>query len=259
LFDLHEESTLHPIIRTTLALPTVALATCLLSTASAHASTASIGHLRVRVVDLDLSDGITAAVSLKPGSTALQATRYDSGGPTDRLQTFATIAGATGPLSVGDSAATATALSWGGDMLSPGGWSGTASANIGPFIPDGGVRVDAKVFLNSFFTLTAHTMLVLTVDTATMSAPYYGDGFARADMFLTDSTYTNKFNSSSTAGPMQISFANVSGASTDGLFSVQLWAAIYAAATAPVPEPQSATLLLAGLAVVARLARRRQR
>jgi hypothetical protein len=239
-------------------LPAVTLATCLLGSAPAQASTASIQHLRVRVVDLDLSDGITAAVSLMPGTTALQATRYDATGPTDHLQTFATISGAAGPLSVGDSAATATALSSGGDMLSPGGWAGTAKANVGSLIPDGGVQVDAKVFLNSFFSLTAHTMLVVTADTTGLAVTNPGGGFARADMFLTDSTYAHQFNSSSTTGPLQISFANISGASTDGFFTVQLWAEAAAAASAPIPEPQTAALLLAGLAVLGRLSRRRR-
>lgn len=60
------------------------------------------------------------------------------------------------------------------------------------------------------------------------------------------------------AGRLSVSYANTADASADGIFLAKLSASGYSVAAAPVPEPQSAALLLGGLALLA-LGRRRAR
>ena len=87
---------------------------------NAHASSAqlTISNLQVRLIDLDLSDGITPALSLNASFTSLVA-----GGQTTSATS---IEAPLGPLTVVNGSSTWSAQSFGGSLLTTPGWSATA-------------------------------------------------------------------------------------------------------------------------------------
>lgn len=237
-----------------------ALSLSLLASTPVHASsaTASITNLQIRLVDLDLSDGVTPTLT-----------------PASYLQTWLQVAyqqmevnsfgSALGPLTKVDSFGTSSAQVFGGDPFSSSGWAATASVNrtvnessgiVGIYLP---------------FTLTTNTLLLVSGNFSAQVSATPGDytsAESRLEMRSDDDAVTTTNIVDSAIYPdghfysrggnlLQASYANVTGRTVDGILSLQLRAYVDTAFTSTVPEPASIALMIGGLAFVAAFTRRK--
>lgn len=221
--------------------------------AQAATSSVQVDHLRVQLIDLDPSDGITPAFSVFSSATTVRVFE-------NYTQTF-TWSAPVGPFSAGNAGLYSNAGALGGDVFSAAGWS--ASADSGSdVIGRGG---DATVHLQIGFTLTPHTMLVATTDAPVLKAATdpYEAAFASADLSLwrpgaLSRAYVSLPYQPTAPSPFQASFSNVADAAIYGYLDLRLVSHTFTVGP-PVPEPQTAALLIAGLAFTGVVVGRRRR
>jgi len=232
-----------------------ALATGLLTVTTAHAAdgSAALTNVHVRVIDLDPLDGITAEVTFVNGFTSVQANGYYATGP---------LGAALGPFTGSLPNQTASVQTTAGDLLAGPGWSASASASAF----GAGASSLARASQSASFTLTANTLLVITADApsalGTMATGENVESMASLDLLTEGGAISGHagafFSSYWVVAPsrLQATLANLDGHAIDGtlLSYVQVQAT---GAALPVPEPQSAALLLGGLAAVGVAVRRR--
>jgi hypothetical protein len=238
--------------------------------ALAARSSVSINHLQVRLIDLDLTDGITPAISFSDGTTALtyyrnEATNYHEGSTLLHL-----LGAALGPVEDGDTYGSVSAQSYGGDFLSAQGWSGSVSvSNLG-----GPTEAESSAIMVANFTLTPHTMLLVTgeVPAPQLFAQDSDTTMAEAMLALGDNDPANLsssrfyasidygFQTHTGAGHLQSTYNNASSTMAQGTFAMRLTArARDNFSVTDVPEPASVTLLTAGLAALGAWTRRHRR
>jgi len=244
------------------------MSACLLAGASAHAATASasIGSVQIQVVDLDLTDGITAGISFGDATTLLYSGAYFNKGNAGYLEQVVSTAGAAlGPLQNNGSAYSVTLQSWAGGLLDAPGWSATASTSVS----GAGYGTESGALQFVRFTLAANTQVIITLDNPAVQvaaqpgegsgASVYGDVHA-ADESISEWANASAFSSGSNPpipGQLQVSLSNASLTPMNAYLDSEI--TIFAnGVAAPVPEPQTAGLLAAGLAALGLLGRRRK-
>lgn len=246
----------------------------------AHAtasSSASLTDFSWTLIDLNTADGIAPTLTFAGQSYVYTYTYNSSLGTTDSHDAAGTSvmdpisSSSSDGHSVSSAAITATSLSTSGHTSgsSTGGqygyYQGTAYLNN---------------YYSSSFTLSPFTAVIFqgtATTAATTTAPYDGlhPEWAYGDVQINGSlSYGNNNQSASASfsaysdntsgtfyaesGPLALSFINPTGNAVNGSLygAVQSYGYSYAAA---VPEPETYAMLLAGLAVVGTLSRRRQR
>jgi len=238
--------------------------------AAASTATASMTDFHVELIDLDPNDGIAPSLTFQDlqGGSFIAA---ESGTPGHVLTD--THQGGT-PLGVGSSSSTrgaASALaSFTGDPRGQGA-SALASASLGARGLYGASTVqlgDGAIYAP--FTLSADTRLVITADASASALSTFADPqtdtWASVFLKLTDASGTGSVSTDTASAEqfamiggtpgatvdhhlMTITFENLTGGDLGGIFFGSIDA--YAADLAPVPEPGSLPLALAGLGFLA--------
>jgi hypothetical protein len=220
----------------------------------AASSSVQIEHVRVQLVDLDTSDGITPTFTVTGKMTTVRVF--------EQYTQVGTMSAPVGPFSAGNANVSSTAGSFGGDLFSDEGWSAAASS-ASHIVGRGG---DATVHLEVDFTLTPNTLLLVTTDAPALQAESQQYEFAFADAELTlngAGKYFSRAYAAETYYPdstfaLQASFANLASAAVYGAFDLKIRSHTFTVG-APVPEPQTAALLMAGLVITGVALRRRRR
>ena len=250
-------------------IPTALAAASLLAcVGSAHAlatATASLSNFQVQVFDLNPLDGIAAAVTFASGaqvyaySTDVTAvSNYDSNVAGSALSVSALVGNA--------SSAASTAA---GDFFTPGSGPG-ASASVS--VAGLGAQANGSGYsLQSNFTLTANTLLIFSASTSGVTAARSlagetAQGYASVNLSSNDNSqysygqsyaYVADNSNYTSLNPfIQASFVNLTAGDTTGY--AYAYAAAYATGgIAPVPEPETFALMLAGMLSIGLFAHRR--
>lgn len=233
------------------------------SSASAAVASASASmdwnSFTYAVIDTDPTDGIAAALNWtsKWSNVSANVESYQSASSYD----WAT------PISAVDGVATA--------LASPDALTATFSS------PPGTLNASAWVNRDGSFTLSAHTLVTFSVMVTTsidMNVPINGNAYAWAQIEANGPGFDGDPNSFQKGGTGKISWANGSGPQSDSgkinasLFngsandmdgSLNAFASVTSygfnpVVTPPVPEPETYAMLLAGLGLMATIARRRK-
>lgn len=240
--------------------------------ASASASASGNLSLAIKLIDLDLSDGITPAISFTPAGAG---TMFDDSGnftsysfaakvvisiwepnaslahvQRDYDQTLFSNLTATKSWGSGSTGtATATALT-----------SSSTSINLSALSGEEGVRVDSKYQVLSDFALTASTAIEVTAVLSGVALQGNPDtSYLGANLSLSEQGSLDDFSGSveaSASGQTAsaiVRLANTSNTSLNGNFQVFAMASV-----SSVPEVQSGWMLLAGLGALGVMTRRRR-
>ncbi len=254
-------------------------------------ASATLGNVHISLTDLDLSDGITPALAINFGSQPYLNGAIGSYG-TEFLRDGYAHLGANASSIVTDSVqaafATSSATMVGADTLAGitsmvvSGTAGSSSVGFGEF------GALAANYTSASFTLSAHTSITITVDAAMFAQTTFGydpvtgaaesasghvmmvfDGYDADGNSLYDDAYQElavdaalDANGNVTgaqqswSGTLSVTFSNASSQDVLGTFYSELGVG-GSSIPAPVPEPASYALLMAGLGAIAWVARRR--
>jgi hypothetical protein len=205
-----------------------------------------LSNFKVDLTDLAPADGIAPAITFKPAGEAFsyQDFYYDdntvSPGPSERLQFYG----------YGEHTVTQPGVN--------------LQVSTQPFalgVHLSGAMHDVTAFGGTMwqldFSLTPHTSAVFTVDLDTAQGT--DTSFTRASMEVKESEFWNAFLSEATTSETGATHRSLSGtlvsADEERMRTLNMF--VFAFMAAPIPEPSTYAMLLAGLAVIGWRARRR--
>jgi len=238
--------------------------------ADASAS-ASVSDVRIQLIDLDTTDGITPAISFSQGAGAQAylsvSTWTDGAGQFHYVNV--PVGSPYGQIDLHTYAADGTSMMQGGDVFGAAGMgpgASVASSASGWYASGGAVGNP----LQGTITLTGNTRMVVTATVATWAQASLGDtATARTaiEFFDKNNTFNGlssiQYSVSATGALWQdagnslaLTWDNLGPATNAGFLKVS--ATVSSDSVTAVPEPQSAALMLAGLALVAAGASRRR-
>lgn len=245
-------------------------------------STASINQVKLKLVDLDLSDGITPAFQFNDGDRAVWVNTFartatsdkeDYRGATQQFSTVSasvtngTITGSAAGIGSGFNGYLLTASSGTSQSVGPANWmyfsaSASAPASQGAF----------SMTANTAVVITAFASVSIAAD-VNYNGSYFTNAVSSASMsisgpgvtgngsqFENDSLrtelnpYRDVQQSLTKSALMGVSFVNASSESMTGYFGMQVGTS---GSVTPVPEPSTYALLIAGLIGSGFIARRR--
>jgi PEP-CTERM motif len=246
----------NPFLRAVLA--TAALCTALPSHADGNHQ-ALISNVKIKLVDLDASDGITPAITFADGgfiATWISA----PGASEDRIQIdFALGTAASATRTAGSHSVTFAILA--GDLLGAGSGPGAVASHSGAGA--GGVAGEGQVLFTDF-TLTPNTRIEISASAAASTAGYVGaggsfDAWAGAGVNLFShplqtslsfdfiNAYSNALGQGPSTEARELFAAYDNRADTPFAASISAVAYLGASEAAAVPEPASWAMLAAGL------------
>ena len=244
--------------------------------AATSSASATLSGVTITLIDLDPGDGIAAALSWsweQSYSGAQVNSDSESDWDGDWLSGFFAATSATAGLPFGSASAS----------TGPGGGSAAGSVS-GPSYGGLGFFTAQGTPVYGAFTVTPWTGVVVTATFDGMAQTTVGlDEYAQAYGYLSieipaDSGYDYYTSyryayascgawdgggnciageSNSFSGSMKLTYANLSDAAVDGTMSA--YAQAYGSSGAPIPEPRTYLMLLAGLAGVGAVVGRRRR
>lgn len=233
--------------------------------ALAASAQASFADFTILLLDTNWADGVSPSLTWDSGnvytnaSLELTGSSPFVGGMSDGSLFSAWNVQQGGPSTDGRVTITGAAspLFAGGGMLA----SGNANAP--------GTSFTSNAYTGGFFTLSPYTIAYFiangAINTATngagesaqarveMSVSTGGDGVAVNQSSA--SSIVSPSSNSTESSPLFVSFANL----TNGLLWGNFQASVSASGVAPVPEPEAYAMLLAGLGLVAGMAKRRRK
>ena len=251
-----------------------AISTTLISTATMAQSysNASISNTGYQLIDLNPGDGIAAGISFFSTSNAASASVLAGTSSDGYSSSAARTASSLRAISVavGDTSSGAAASYSGGPF-------GALAAN-GQV--DGLGTYSGNQSISTGFTLTPNTVLVVfgQLSGTAIAGSYYNqytgssasvsltgnitsDGRGYQSSSIGDNAYSYYYLPNQFSHSFAISFVNGNATELSGVYNVatSVSGANYAFAPSPVPEPETCTMMLAGLTVLGALARRRAR
>lgn len=242
------------------------MAAALLAFASPRAEALAIGTaelkgVHVRLVDLDLNDGITPALDLRAAQPAYVYARL-GGGAWDADDQYGSV-GSAMHVKAGTSAHWASSELDAGDVFGNGqGASARASASVQG---DSTAHAHTNVLLSFAFSLTPNTQLVMTADSASATVTTSESGELHnvgarllinvGSYWSHQGVYAGSWLTSMNA--LEVSFENRNQSYASGIVDAMTWAWVQGVPNA-VPEPASGALVLGGL-LTAFAGRRRAR
>lgn len=251
-----------PYRRLTLPALALALATSLpagLAHAASVSAEASIRQFSIELIDLDPNDGITPFISFSNVTYDASSEYRLNGGATTLLRDSLDSAGSTGVTGpVGSASTSSTATSWSS--------AATLDGN-----PAGSPVALAAIFYRASYILSPATRAVFTFEGDISAPSASGPGYSTASAFMASELYVypddwSHPRSFSLLGQSPGAFSytgevrSLAGEQASGMLqlSTGVEAYLYGPA-APVPEPSTYAMLLAGVAIVGAARRRRTR
>lgn len=257
---------------------------------AASSASASIGPLSFQLIDLNPLDGVTPWITF--ASTGYDNFIYVQAQRSDlTLSDYSELGGAS-PWATASLTASAGAAQAAASIAGTGVAHGStllASGSIGDFQAAAGnyalfnTAARAPYYTSNAFTLSANTLLVISgtanvtasavgflgfgansaaanVELTVSGAGGGGGGYQIAADFISvsDSTYLgNESFNLATGRTLAVSFLNLTNGSLNGDLQLSVSAGGVSHAN-PVPEPETYALMLAGLALIGKLVRRRR-